>query len=320
MHADVHRVPNDGIVLCALVGTGAQLMVLSLLVIIMAIVSVVYTSPGTLLTYAVLAYALTSFVAGYVSSSLFTTFASLGSNLSHQWMRCMTLTACLFPGTVMLSGFLLNFVAIAYDSAQAIPFGGMIVMLLLWGLVSCPLVVIGTVAGRHGRLAALKDMPRINQIPRIIPARPWYRSQWTFIVGGGILPFGSIFIELYLVFTSFWGYKLYYVYGFMLLVFVILVVVTACVSVVCTYFLVSAEDHRWAWTSFWQGASTAAYVFLYAVYFYFMKTKMTGFFMFAFYFTYMLMLCFGIAILCGTVGYLAASTFIRRIYRNVKTD
>ena len=34
---------------------------------------------------------------------------------------------------------------------------------------------------------------------------------------GGVLPFGSIFIEMYFIFTSFWAYKIYYVYGFMLL-------------------------------------------------------------------------------------------------------
>ena len=50
---------------------------------------------------------------------------------------------------------------------------------------------------------------------------------------GGVLPFGSIFIEMYFVFTSFWNYKFYYVYGFMLLVFVILMAVTLCVTIVC---------------------------------------------------------------------------------------
>ena len=34
---------------------------------------------------------------------------------------------------------------------------------------------------------------------------------------GGILPFGSIFIEMYFILTSFWAYKIYYVYGFILL-------------------------------------------------------------------------------------------------------
>merc|ERR1712029_884519 len=68
---------------------------------------------------------------------------------------------------------------------------------------------------------------------------------------GGILPFGSIFIEMYFIFTSFWAYKIYYVYGFMLLVFLILLTVTVCVTIVCTYFLLNAEDYRWQWTSFY---------------------------------------------------------------------
>ena len=44
---------------------------------------------------------------------------------------------------------------------------------------------------------------------------------------GGILPFGSIFIEMYFVFTAFWQYKYYYVFGFLLLVYIILLVVTS---------------------------------------------------------------------------------------------
>ena len=49
----------------------------------------------------------------------------------------------------------------------------------------------------------------------------------------------------YFIFTSFWAYKIYYVYGFMLLVFIILMIVTVCVTIVCTYFLLNAEDYRW---------------------------------------------------------------------------
>ena len=49
----------------------------------------------------------------------------------------------------------------------------------------------------------------------------------------------------YFIFTSFWAYKIYYVYGFMLLVYLILVVVTVCVTIVCIYFLLNSEDYRW---------------------------------------------------------------------------
>lgn len=59
----------------------------------------------------------------------------------------------------------------------------------------------------------------------------------------------------------------------MLLVFLILMVVTVCVTIVCTYFLLNAEDYRWQWTSFLSAASTSIYVYIYSFYYFFFKTK-----------------------------------------------
>ena len=57
----------------------------------------------------------------------------------------------------------------------------------------------------------------------------------------GVLPFGSIFIEMYFVLTSLWGYMYFYVYGFVLLVFAILVVVLVCTTIVAVYFVLNGE-------------------------------------------------------------------------------
>jgi transmembrane 9 superfamily protein 3 len=173
-----------------------------------------------------------------------------------------------------------------------------VVVLVIWTFISFPLALLGTVVGRNW--SGVPDNPcRVKTIPRPIPEKKWYLTTWAVALLGGLLPFGSIFIEMYFVFTSFWNYKVYYVYGFMLLVFLILIIVTICVTIVGTYFLLNAENYHWQWTSFISGASTAAYVFLYSIYYYFMKTKMTGFFQTCFYFGYTLMLCLGLGILCG---------------------
>jgi transmembrane 9 superfamily protein 3 len=323
LHGDVFRVPQHAALLCALVGTGWQLVVLVLALVVFAIVAVVYTNPGALLTYGVFAFAVTSYFAGLVSASLFNDYSALQPGIANGWIRCMVLTASLFPGLVLTVGFLLNFVAIAYDSAQAIPFGGMVVMVLLWALISTPLVVMGTVVGRHRKpqgAAGRGELPRVHQVPRLIPQQPWYFQRTALAIAGGIMPFGSIFIELYFIFISFWSYTTYYVYGFVLLVFVMLLFVTACVTVVATYFMLNSEEHRWQWNSFIIGSSVSGYVFLYAAYFYFFKTRMTGFFMFAFYFTYMGLLCVGLGVLCGAVGFTASSMFVTRIFKNVKSD
>lgn len=109
-------------------------------------------------------------------------------------------------------------------------------------------------------------------------------------------------LNMNIMFLSYSGSEqVYYVYGFMLLVFLILIIVTVCVTIVGTYFLLNAENYHWQWTSFFSAASTAVYVYLYSIYYYYAKTKMSGFFQTSFYFGYTLMFCLGLGILCGKV-------------------
>jgi len=121
-------------------------------------------------------------------------------------------------------------------------------------------------------------------------------------------------------FSRLFGHKIYYVYGFMLLVFLILLVVTVCVTIVCTYFLLNAEDYRWQCTSFFAGASTSGYVYLYSIYYFLFKTKMYGLFQTMFYFGHMALFSLGLGIMCGTVGYVGSHYFVRKIYSTVKID
>ena len=101
----------------------------------------------------------------------------------------------------------------------------------------------------------------------------------------------------------------------MLLVFAIMAVVTACVAVVGTYFLLNAENYHWQWTSFLMAASTSLYVLIYAAHYYAFKTRMSGLMQTAFYFGYTGMACLALALVAGSVGYWAASAFVRTIYR-----
>jgi len=313
VHGDVFRPPRNLVLLSAVVGTGAQLALLVLLVILLAIVGMLYIGRGAIITTFIVCYALTSFISGYVSVGMYSRHG--GKN----WIKSMILTASLFPFMCFGIGFILNTVAIFYGSLAAIPFGTMVVVFVIWAFISFPLALLGTVVGRNWS-GAPNNPCRVKTIPRPIPEKKWYLTPSVVSIMGGLLPFGSIFIEMYFVFTSFWNYKVYYVYGFMLLVFVILIIVTVCVTIVGTYFLLNAENYHWQWTSFFSAASTAVYVYLYSIYYYYVKTKMFGFFQTSFYFGYTLMFCLGLGILCGAVGYLGSNLFVRRIYRNIKCD
>jgi transmembrane 9 superfamily protein 3 len=313
VHGDVFRSPPHLILFSSLIGTGHQLAILVLVVILLANFTTWYSTRGTTITVFIFLYALSSFIGGYAGGGYY------ARNEGKNWIRCMLFTATLFPGVVVSIAFLLNFIAIAYGSLAAIPFGTMVVVTLIWCFISFPMTLIGTVIGRNWNGTA--DNPcRISPVPHPIPEKPWYLHPLVNILLGGILPFGSIFIEMYFIFTSFWHYKYYYVYGFMLLVYLILVIVSVCVTIVSTYFLLNSEDYRWQWISFLSSASIAGYVFLYSIYYFFMKTKMSGFFQTCFYFGYVAMFCIGLGILCGAIGFIGTSIFVKKIYQNVKID
>lgn len=317
LHGDVFRAPPYLLLFTALVGTGAQLLVLSVCLMLIAIGSSLYIEPGGIVSVGLTVYAFSSLANGYASGAFYHQF--FYPRVSKDWIRAMCLSSALLPTVTFVSVFFINALAVFYGTTYAIPFVTIVQVVLVWFFVSCPLAVLGTILGRHG--AAKAGFPcRVNKFPREVPEARWYLRPPVLIALTGVLPFGSIFIEMYFIFASFWNYKFYYVYGFMLLVFIILTIVTLCVTIVCTYFLLNAENYRWHWTSFAAAGSTALYVFVYAIYFYFFKTNMSGFLQTCFYFGYMGLFCFAFFIMCGTVGYLGSSVFTKRIYRNIKCE
>ncbi|XP_018494489.1 transmembrane 9 superfamily member 3 [Galendromus occidentalis] len=313
VHGDVFRAPSYPLIFTAAVGSGCQLVAVALIVIIFAIMGELYTERGSLLSTAIFAYAATSPVNGYFGGSLY------GKMQGKQWLRQMLVSAMALPTAVCSIAFAINLIAIYYHATRAIPFGSMVAVVSICLFIVLPLTLVGTILGRN--LGGLPQYPcRVNAVPRPIPEKRWFMEPPVIIALGGVLPFGSIFIEMYFILTSFWAYKIYYVYGFLLLVFIILCIVVACVTIVCTYFLLNAEDYRWQWTSLLAGASTSGYVYLYSFYYFFFKTRMFGLFQTSVYFGYMALFSLGIGLICGTVGYLATSVFVRKIYSTVKID
>ncbi|CAO3629278.1 unnamed protein product [Cunninghamella blakesleeana] len=315
VHGDVFRPPNRLMLLSACLGTGSQLVILAAVVIVYTILGDLYAERATILTATIFIYALTSGISGYTSARYYIYHGG------KDWVRTILLTASLWPGAIVCIGGYINTIAIFYSSSKAIPFPVMIAILAIWTFLCFPLTLLGAIIGKNWGIKNKKEIPcRVNPIPRPIPEKVWYLEPQAIILFGGVLPFGSIFIEIYFIFTSFWTYKIYYVYGFMLLVFLILLMVCACVSIVATYFLLNSEDHRWHWVSFMSCASTAGYVYLYSIYYFFTKTKMTGLFQTSFYFGYTALLSLGLLFMLGSVGHFSANLFVRKIYQNVKID
>ena len=55
--------------------------------------------------------------------------------------------------------------------------------------------------------------------------------------------------------------QVYTIYSILSIVFLILIIVTAFITVALTYFQLAVEDHRWWWRSFLNGGSTGGLPF-----------------------------------------------------------
>ena len=156
------------------------------------------------------------------------------------------MTGCLFCGPLFLTFCFLNTVAIAYSATAALPFGTICVIVLIWTLVTFPLLVLGGIAGKNSK-SEFQAPCRTTKYPREIPPLPWYRKTIPQMAMAGFLPFSAIYIELYYIFASVWGHRIYTIYSILFIVFIILLIVTAFITVALTYFQLAAEDHEWWW-------------------------------------------------------------------------
>ncbi|KAM7529432.1 hypothetical protein LguiB_032842 [Lonicera macranthoides] len=314
IHGDVFRYPKHKSLFAAALGSGTQLFTLAIFIFVLALVGVFYPyNRGALFTALVVIYALTSGIAGYTAASFY------GQLEGTNWVRNLLLTGSLFCGPLFLTFCFLNTVAIAYSATAALPFGTIVVIVLIWALVTSPLLVLGGIAGKNSK-QEFQAPCRTTKYPREIPPLPWYRGTLPQMAMAGFLPFSAIYIELYYIFASVWGHRIYTIYSILFIVFIILLIVTAFITVALTYFQLAAEDHEWWWRSFLCGGSTGLFIYGYCLYYYYARSDMTGFMQTSFFFGYMACICYGFFLMLGVVGFRASLFFVRHIYRSIKCE
>ncbi|MFS7981846.1 putative nonaspanin (TM9SF) [Helianthus anomalus] len=313
VHGDVFRPPVNSDLLCVYVGTGVQFFGMILIAMIFAVLG--FLSPsnrGGLMTALLILWVIMGIFGGYASARLYKAFKGT------EWKSIALKTAFLFPGIAFAIFFVLNALIWGEKSSGAVPFGTMFALVFLWFGISVPLVFVGSYIGF--KKPALDDPVKTNKIPRQIPEQAWYMSSAFSILIGGILPFGAVFIELFFILTSIWLQQFYYIFGFLFIVFVILIVTCAEITIVLCYFQLCSEDYLWWWRSYLTSGSSALYLFLYTIFYFFTKLNITKPVSGILYFGYMLIASYAFFVLTGTIGFYACFWFTRLIYSSVKID
>lgn len=314
IHTEVFRFPSSIGLLSAVLGVGTQFIAMGSGILLMALCGVFRPGHGGAIhTYSIILYCVTSSIAGYVSGSFYRKFG--GQN----WMRNVLLTASLFTFPFFLIWFIINCTHWYAGSTQALPFTTILLLMLVYVLVGFPLTVIGGIVARN--TTADFDSPcRTRAVARKIPPQPWYTMIGCHCFFGGFLPFSAISVELYYIFATVWGREQYTLYGVLLLVFLIVLLVSSCISIALTYFQLSSEDYRWWWRSIFSAGSTGIFVFIYSCFYYLKRSNMSGAVETIEFLGYTALMCYIFFLTLGTIGFAASLKFIRYIYVNLKMD
>jgi transmembrane 9 superfamily protein 2/4 len=310
LHGDVFRAPAYGYLFAPLVGSGMQLVFMAVGLLFLSSLGILNPSfRGGFVSVGVGLFVFAGLFSGYFSGRVYKTFGGLN------WRKNTFITAILFPGLLFSLVFILNLFVWAQASSTAIPFGTLVGIIMLWLCIQLPLVYAGSWFG-YVRTGAWEHPTKTTTLPRQVPIRAWYIRSPQSILLAGLIPFAVIFIELLFVFQSLWQDKsgYYYVFGFLSVVSVILILTIAEVTIVTIYIKLCSEDYNWWWHSFFVGGASAIWVFAYCIWYYMTKLHIQGFISSLLFFSYSLIACIVYGLLTGTVGFLTAYAFVRRIY------
>jgi len=313
VHGDVFRFPKNKTLFCVLIGYGVQILAVIVGVFLLGVAGVFAPEmTGSIYVAGIVLYALSAGFGGFFANRLYRQMG--GKRWAWVVILLMVLYPFIFAGVVLY----MDFVAVAHYSIRAIRFTTMLQVSSIYLFVGVPFTFFGSILGRNTASDFVAPC-RTKVAPREIPDAPWYLSAPFQILVSGFLPFSSIFVELFYIYSSIWGHSYYGLYGILVVVFGLLLLVSASVTITITYFLLSVEDYRWWWNSFICGGSISFFIFGYSI-IYWYQSLMSGFLQGSFYFGYVALVCLSMFIMLGSVGFFGSLAFVKYIYSRLKLD
>jgi transmembrane 9 superfamily protein 2/4 len=314
VHADVFRPPATfPMLFCVMVGSGSQIGLCAFFTIGLAAVG--FLSParrGSLMTAILVFYMLCGGLAGYVSARLYKCFQG------RQWQLCTLLTGTAFPGLCFFTFVFFNTILAFFHSTASVPFLDLVIVAAMWCCISTPLVFMGAYFGYKEDYITFPTVT--SSIARSIPEPTTFTKPVFSICLAGLIPFAAAYVELFFIMTSLWMDQFYYVFGFTLAVYIILLITCAEVTVLFCYYQLCAENHRWWWFSFLTAGSTAFITFIYSFVWFGSLEASKMLITYMLYFGYMFLICTAMFLVTGSVGMLTCLWFIRKIFSTIKVD
>lgn len=309
---DVFRPCYNPVFLSVLVGTGIQLFCMLFLTLFLATLGFLRPEQRTnIFTLGLLLFVFMGIPAGYATTRV------LKILRGQHWLKTSLITAFFIPGTTFLAYNIMNIILVIEKSSATAKFFDIVTLAVLWLFCSTPLVLIGAFFGIKRK--AVKIPCKINPVPTCISQKPWYMQfKVTFWIAGTI-SFSTIFIEFAYIMASLWKEQFFFVATFLWIAILILVIVSSEISIILVYFNLCKGDYNWWWKSFCFGGSSAAYIAIYSVY-YFFSLNITRLSAIIVYFEVMFMISAMSFLVCGSISTIITFVFLKKIYSMIKID
>jgi len=315
LHGDVFRRPWGSRALAGLVGSGVQIFCAACVVIGFGVLGIV--SPinrGSIVQAIVVLFTLFGVPAGYVAARLNRVF--LANEVSSARSLVVTaFTAIVYPGIIFILYIVANLV-IRIKGGAAVPVLTVIVLGLLWFFISIPLTVVGAYFGY--RAAPIEVPCRVNRLPRQIPNIPICGNRWFIAFLSGMPILSVVVAEIRCTVVSMVFHNFYFLIGYILVSFALMLITTILVSVITTYMILASEDYRWWYPSFVVGASSGLYNFiLCAVLFAPLYGSLSSILID---WAYISIGSITIGIMLGSVSQITSFLFVKKIFGSIKVD
>lgn len=311
IYGDVFRTPKNPMLLSVFIGSGIQILLMSVTTCGLAAFGLLSPSNrGSLATVMFVLYSIFGSIGSYYSAFIYKFFKG------EDWKINMILTPTLVPGSLFLIFIFINFFLIFANSSGAVPAGTMLAVFIIWFVVNIPLSFIGTLLGL--RRKSIELPVKVNQIQRQIPPQPKYMKTLYLSLIGGIFPFGAIAIEMYFIYNSLWFNRIYYMFGFLFFCFILMLVTCMLVTLLLIYFSLCSENYNWQWKSFFVSGGISIYVFLHAIIL--SKLNLGGLTSIILYLGYSFVIAALIGIMCGALGFLSTMYLTLHMYGQIKVD
>ena len=159
-----------------------------------------------------------------------------------------------------------------------------------------------------------------SRVSFLVPPQPWYMHPALTTIFGGILPFGAVSVELFFVMSAIWLHQIYYIFGFLFLVSMILVATCAEITILFCYFQLCNEDYAWWWRSVMSSGACADTCSSMRSGTSSVNWKSTGGVPSTLYFGYMTLVSGIFFLVTGAIGFYACLWFVNKIYGSIKVD